>query len=112
MSLNGYVANIELDEENGLFHGEVINTRDVLTFQGHNADELKAAFQDTLEDYFDWCKERGKEPEKPFSGHMSLRMPPELHRRVAAKAVAKHKSINGFILEALEYATKRNDIAA
>ena len=38
MTLDGYVATIELDEEAGLFHGEAINTRDVLTFQGRNVD--------------------------------------------------------------------------
>lgn len=47
MTYDGYVATVELDEEAGLFHGEVINTRDVLTFQGRTLDELKAAFADT-----------------------------------------------------------------
>src|SRR6201987_2460421 len=41
MTHDGYVARIELDEEAGLFHGEVINTRDVLTFQGRTLAELK-----------------------------------------------------------------------
>jgi predicted HicB family RNase H-like nuclease len=40
MTHDGYVATIDLDEEAGLFHGEVINTRDVLTFQGRTIDEL------------------------------------------------------------------------
>jgi len=68
MTYDGYVARVELDEEAGLFHGEVINTRDVLTFQGRALDELKAAFADTLADYAEWCRERGKEPERPYSG--------------------------------------------
>ena len=41
MTYDGYVATIELDEDVGLFHGEVINTRDVLTFQGRTLDELR-----------------------------------------------------------------------
>jgi hypothetical protein len=51
MTHDGYVARIELDEEASLFHGAVINTRDVLTFQGRTLDELKAAFADTIDDY-------------------------------------------------------------
>src|ERR1700730_15535692 len=82
MTHDGYVATVELDEEAGLFHGEVINTRDVLTFQGRTLDELKVAFADTIADYIDWCRERGKEPQRPYSGNFTVRISPELHRRV------------------------------
>lgn len=102
MHHEGYIATIELDEEAGLFHGEVINTRDVLTFQGRTLDELRAAFADTIADYADWCRERGKEPERPYSGNFSLRISPDLHRRVAAAAARADKSINGYVADALE----------
>jgi predicted HicB family RNase H-like nuclease len=102
MRHDGYVATIELDEEAGLFHGEVINIRDVLTFQGRTLDELKAAFADTISDYVEWCRERGKEPERPYSGNFTLRLSPELHRRIATVAAREGKSINAFIADALE----------
>ena len=100
-----YLATIELDSDAGIFHGEVINTRAVLTFHGSSLDELKSAFADTIADYEDWCRERGKEPERPYSGSLTLRMPPELHRRVAEAAVRAGKSLNRFIKETLEHAT-------
>ncbi len=59
-----YVATIEAGAEAGIFHGEVINTRDVLTFQGRSLEELTQASADTVADYEDWCRERGKEPER------------------------------------------------
>jgi predicted HicB family RNase H-like nuclease len=102
MTHDGYVATIDLDEEAGLFHGEVINTRDVLTFQGRTIDELNAAFADTIADYIDWCRERGKEPERPYSGNFTVRISPELHRRVAAAAARSGKSVNAFVAETLE----------
>ena len=34
MNYKGYEAVLEFDEGAGIFHGEVINTRDVITFQG------------------------------------------------------------------------------
>lgn len=67
MTHNGYLATVELDEETGLFHGEVANTRNVLTFHGRTLDELKTAFADTIADYVDWCRDRSMTPEKPFS---------------------------------------------
>jgi predicted HicB family RNase H-like nuclease len=102
MTHDGYVARIELDEEASLFHGAVINTRDVLTFQGRTLDELKAAFADTIDDYIEWCGERGKQPERPYSGNFTVRLSPELHRRIATAAAREGKSVNAFVAETLE----------
>ncbi len=102
MTYDDYVARVELDEDAGLFHGEVINTRDVLTFQGRTLDELKAAFADTVADYVEWCRERGKEPERPCSGNFTVRVSPELHRRIAAAAAREGKSVDAFIAATLE----------
>jgi predicted HicB family RNase H-like nuclease len=102
MTHDGYLATIELDEDAGLFHGEVVNTRDVLTIQGRTLDELRSAFADTIADYADWCRERGKEPERPYSGHFTVRISPELHRRVATAAARNGKSVNAFVAEALQ----------
>lgn len=41
MHYKGYEALVEFDEEAELFHGEVLNLRDVITFQGSSAAELK-----------------------------------------------------------------------
>jgi len=103
MTHDSYVATVELDEAAGLFHGEVINTRDVLTFQGRTLDELRAAFADTVADYVEWCRERGKEPERPYSGNFTVRLSPELHRRIATAAAKSGKSVNGFVAETLEH---------
>ncbi len=98
----GYIGLIELDAEAGLFHGEVINTRDVLTFQGRTVEELKTAFSDTVEDYEDWCRARGKTPEKPYSGKLLLRIKPDLHRALVAAAARSGKSLNSFVSDSLE----------
>jgi len=105
MKYKDYLATVELDPDVGIFHGEVSNTRAVLTFQGTSFDELKTAFADTIEVYEEWCRERGKDPERPYSGTLTLRMSPTLHRRVAEAATRSDKSLNSFINETLERAT-------
>jgi predicted HicB family RNase H-like nuclease len=102
MTHDGYIANISLNEEAGLLSGIVLNTRATLHFAGRTVEELKTAFTDTIEDYRDWCKAEGKEPEKPYPGTLSLRIAPEPHRRVAALAARKGKSINAVIGDVLE----------
>lgn len=56
----GYMGHVEFDDEAGLFHGEVIDLRDVVTFQGTSMEELEKAFQDSVDDYLKFCGERGE----------------------------------------------------
>ncbi|WP_076790614.1 type II toxin-antitoxin system HicB family antitoxin [Chlorobium sp. KB01] len=101
---NGYSGHVEYDDEAGIFHGEVLDTRDVITFQGKTVDEIETAFRESVEDYLDFCRERGEEPDKPFSGKLVLRMSPELHHKVFVKAVKSGKSLNRWISDTLESA--------
>jgi len=59
MQYKGYLARIEFDDEANIFHGEVINIRDVITFQGESVEKLKNAFVDSVEDYLKFCAARG-----------------------------------------------------
>lgn len=63
----GYAAQVEFDSEAELYHGEVVGTQDVITFQAKIVDELQGAFQESVDDYLAFCAERGEEPEKPLS---------------------------------------------
>jgi len=98
----GYIGVMEVDEEAGLIHGEVINTRDVLTFQGKTVKEAKKAFIETVEDYLAFCAERGEHPERPFSGKFQIRLTPEEHRRIYAEARRAGMSLNQYITSRLK----------
>ncbi|HEV2855565.1 MAG TPA: type II toxin-antitoxin system HicB family antitoxin [Thermoanaerobaculia bacterium] len=105
LTYKGYSGHVEFDDEAGLFHGEVLDTRDVITFQGTSVEELTQAFQDSIDDYLEFCEKRGEEPDKPFSGRVMLRVPPTLHRRVYAQARREGKSLNQWIVEKLKEAS-------
>ena len=104
MTYKGYYGVVQYDDEAKIFHGEVINTRTVITFQGTTVDEIETSFRDSVDDYLDWCKERNKEPEKPFSGKFVLRLSPDLHRKLNLKAKMTNNSLNSFIVQILEKA--------
>jgi predicted HicB family RNase H-like nuclease len=101
MTYKGYEAVVEFDEEARILAGEVINTRDVITFQADSADEVEKVFRDSVDDYIAFCKERGEEPEKPFSGNFTVRMTPEEHRHLALAARRKGMSINAYVVDRL-----------
>lgn len=104
MKYKGYTGYVKLDSEAGIFHGEVIDTRDVITFQGKSVAELEKAFKDSIDDYLAFCRERGEEPNKPFSGKFVLRLSPELHHKIYTRAIESGKSINIWVAEVLNKA--------
>ncbi len=101
MEYKGYSAKVEFDEEANIFHGEVLNLRDVITFEGETVDGLRQAFHNSVDDYLEFCAERGEDPEKPYSGKFVVRVEPELHKRIAIEAQNRGVSINALVGEAL-----------
>jgi len=101
LKYKGYSGDVRYDDEAKILHGEVINIKAVLTFQARNVDEIETAFHETIDDYLDWCRERGKEPEKPFSGHLLLRISPSLHELIYQAAQKSSQSLNAWIMETL-----------
>ena len=106
MEYKGYIGMVEFDDEANIFHGEVINLRDVVTFQGETVKQLRKAFRESVDDYLSFCAERGEEPEKPYSGRFIVRIEPELHKSIATRARIERKSLNGWVRDVLEKAAK------
>jgi len=102
MTLDGYQAKIEYDEALDLFRGEILGLSGGADFYGKNPKELRTEFRKSLDVYLAVCKEKGIEPRRTFSGKFNLRIPPELHERLAIVAQAEGKSINAVAQEALQ----------
>ena len=102
MKYKGYEAIVEYDDDDRLFVGRVINTRDVIAFDGSSVDELEQSFHAAIDEYLEDCQSAGKTPDKPFSGRFNLRISPELHRQVATKAESEGISLNTLVENALQ----------
>ena len=102
MTVVGYHAKIEYDEELDLFRGEILGLSGGADFYGKNPKELRAEFKKSLAVFLEVCKEKGLEPRRHFSGKFNLRISPELHERLAIEAQAQGKSINTLAQEAIE----------
>jgi len=106
MEYKGYIGKVEIDDEAGILHGEIINIRDVITFEGTSVDEIQKAFRESVDDYLDFCAQRGEAPEKPFSGKFVVRLPAELHRKAYIQAKLADKSLNGWVTDVLQTALR------
>lgn len=101
MNYKGYAGQIEIDEEANVLFGRVLDIRDVITFKGETIAEAKQAFQDSVDDYLDFCRELNQEPDKPFSGKLPFRTTPDHHRKLFLAATKAGKSINAWMDEVL-----------
>ena len=94
MTYKGYAARIEFDDADGVLTGRLLGISDVVGFHADNVRELRTAFEEAVEDYVETCARIGKQPQKPASGKLMLRVPPELHRAALTAAEAAGTSLN------------------
>ena len=102
MTVDGYNAKIEYDPEIDMFRGEILGLTGGADFYGKTPKELRTEFKKSLAVFLEVCKEQGIDPRKHFSGKFNLRIPPELHEKLAMTAEAQGKSLNTLAQEALQ----------
>jgi predicted HicB family RNase H-like nuclease len=106
MNSHGYTARIEYDERDDIFVGRVLGLRSIISFHGKTVAALRREFVAAIKDYLADCAEQGVAPEKPASGKLLIRVPPEVHSRALIKAQSLGKSLNQWATEALEQAVQ------
>lgn len=94
MTYKGYFARIEFDAQGQILVGRLAGISDIVTFHGESVTELEAAFHEAVDDYVASCEKLGHPPNKPASGKLMLRVPPEVHSAALTAAEAAGTSLN------------------
>lgn len=105
MTFKGYAAKIEYSDDDACFIGHIAGIKDVIGFHAETVKELRAAFEEAVDDYLATCEKLGRAPQKPYSGKLMLRVPPEVHARAAMMAQAHGLSINQWASDVLAHAS-------
>ncbi len=101
MKYKGYFAKIEYDEIDRIFVGHLAGIKDIVGFHGTTVEELENAFHESVDNYIAISEETGRKAQKPFSGNLMLRVPPDVHAAVATNAEISGKSINKWATDVL-----------
>jgi predicted HicB family RNase H-like nuclease len=64
VEFEGYYAKIERGRD-GMLYGRVVGLEEIISFKAATLRVVERAFAKALECYFDRCKQRGIEPERP-----------------------------------------------
>lgn len=102
MKYKSYAARIEYDEHDRIFVGHLAGVRDIIGFHGSSVDDLEHAFRAAVDDYVAACVELKQKPERPASGKILLRVPPELHAEAMRAAELAGESLNQWATETLQ----------
>ena len=105
MTYKGYAARIEYSDEDGCFIGHIAGIKDVIGFHADSVNGLRTEFEEAVDDYLATCEKVGRAPQKPYSGKLMLRVPPEVHARAAMMAEAHGMSINQWAADVLSKAS-------
>jgi predicted HicB family RNase H-like nuclease len=104
LEYKGYSGSIEYSKTDNCLYGKVIGLEKGtgITYEGNTASELYEDFKGAIDDYLDYCKEKGIKPKKSYSGTLNIRIPSEIHCRMAIYAEKQGTSINSFIRDSIE----------
>jgi len=101
MTYKGYTAHMEYDVVDKIIVGRIMGIRDRIAFHGETVTEFETMFHESVDAYLEACRSFGKEPEKPASGKLMLRVPPTVHCAALAAARASGESLNQWAAKAL-----------
>jgi predicted HicB family RNase H-like nuclease len=103
LKYKNYLGSVEYSEAANCLCGEVLGMpKDSITYEGNSIDELQEDFQAGIESYLEGCKEMGIAPRKGFNGVLNVRIPSEIHCRLAMIAEKNNTTINAVIRNSIE----------
>jgi len=103
LEYKGYYGSIEYSKEDKCLYGKVLGmTKDCILYEGNTVEELENDFIDAIESYLEGCNELGIKPRKGFNGVLNIRIPSEIHSKIAIYAENHGTNINSFIRNSIE----------
>lgn len=97
-----YIGTVNYSEEDEVFFGKVEGVNALVNFEGESVKELKAAFEEAVDSYLEYCRKEGISPDKSYTGNLNIRISPETHRKIAYIAKRAGITINAYIKETLD----------
>ena len=104
LEYKGYIGSIEYSKEDNCLFGKVlgIDKGTCITYEGSTAEELYNDFKAGIEHYLDYCSDKGVKPKKSYNGVLNIRIPIDVHSRIAMYVENNGTSINSFVRDSIE----------
>ncbi len=100
-SHKGYFGSAEVSHEDHCLVGQLLYIDDLVMYEGATYEEIERAFQQSVDDYLQFCSEVGKQPQKTYSGSFNVRIGAALHLKAARAALRTGISLNDYVRQAI-----------
>lgn len=104
LEYKGYYTKVEYSAEDKVLFGKIEGIKDLINFESESPAKIEEEFHSAVDDYLAFCKDLGKDPDKPYKGMFNVRVSPELHRKAAITADKRGESLNAFVVSAIRAA--------
>lgn len=101
LEYKGYHAAIEFDAESHTLIGKIDGINDLVTFESDRMNRIDQEFHHAVDDYLEFCKRKGKEPEKEYRGTFNVRISPDLHKELARISAENGDTLNASVTKAI-----------
>lgn len=101
LEYKGYHTKIEFDSEDLVLRGKIEGIKDLVNFESADISTVEEEFHAAVDDYLEFCKEVGKEPDKEYKGTFNIRISPDLHKRLAIIAMQNGDTLNATVEKAI-----------
>ena len=109
LEYKGYHTKIEFDSDEFVLRGKIEGINDLVDFECKDIKDLESEFHEAVDDYLEFCKEVGKEPDKEYKGTFNVRISPDLHKKLAIAAMRNGDTLNASVEKAIsEYVSYDN----
>ena len=62
----GHFGSVHYSKEDNVLHGRLEFIRDLVTYEAQDLLSLKTAFQESVDDYLQFCRDHGLSPDTPL----------------------------------------------
>lgn len=108
LQYKGYHAKVEFDTESCMLRGKIEGINDYVDFESSDVQMIETEFHNAVDDYLEFCKEVGKEPDKEYKGSFNVRIDPSLHQKLAVFAFKNGESLNQTVEKAIRSYLREN----
>lgn len=102
LEYKGYQTRVEYDAESRVLYGKIEGIRDLVNFEADSIEVVEDSFHEAVDDYLQFCQEVNKNPDKAYNGQFNVRIPPQLHRKLALRAHRDGLTLNKEVQNAIE----------
>lgn len=102
LEYKGYHTKVEFDSEDLVLRGKIEGINDLVDFECEDLKGVEKEFHEAVDDYLEFCKEVGKEPDKEYKGTFNVRISPELHKRLVNVAMKNGDTLNTSVEKAIQ----------